>query len=777
MRPILINCKRKRLRPLLASLLCMVLIALNGCSPESQNNGLEAVYDGERYRIRLHQQGQQQLLEVHDHLTQKLVIKAATSTLLTAHKTQLEFDESHASFEYQATTSHRCQQARVDKAEPTSHYFLLAGTFQSPGCQLRFSLRFTQDEQHLRLIATTSDAEYNHLKLTLNAPRDETVLGFGAQVSEQDFKGMDVPIWIQEQGIGRGEQPLSTLIEANVPGASGHSLSSYFTVPHFVSSQGYSWFLENSNLSRFDFRNRQKLQIHNYSPTLKARFTSCSQLLECVSSYTQYSGRMRALPQWSQKGAIVGLQGGTERVLKHYQALKQADTPIAALWLQDWVGRRITMNGTASQLWWNWQRDSELYPSWESLRAQLKADDVRLLGYFNPFLVDVGAKPGAKRNLYQEALEKGYLVKDEQGEPYQIDITDFAAGLVDITNPSAFNWLKTIIKQQVRGNGFSGWMADFGEALPVQAQLASGDDGLDFHNLFAQEWARLNAEVVKELGLQGEAVFFMRAGFSQSPAYASLFWLGDQNTSWSHHDGLQSAIIGLLNSGISGQSLNHSDIGGYTSIRRDIPEAAAWLLPSDLTLNYASSDGDESTQMALYRQQNLLMRWAEMAAFTAVFRTHEGLTPDINAQVYDTPELRQHFSHNAKLYQALGGYRRQLMTEAEHKGWPLVRHPLLHYPQYRFFSDMPHDDLQFMLGEDIMVAPMLTPKNQSAHRNVFLPEGQWLDLTQGTRIEVGHKGKNLRISPTMGLAPAYIRINERSQAAIIAPLRAAGFVQ
>jgi alpha-glucosidase (family GH31 glycosyl hydrolase) len=777
MQPILTKNKPRRVSPLLATLLCMLLVALNGCSPEPQNKGLEAVYDGDRYRIRLHQQGRQQILEVHDHLTQKTVIEAATSTLLTALKTQLEFNESHASFEHQASTSHRCQQARVDKAEPTSHYFLLAGSFQSPGCQLRFSLRFTQDEQLLRVVATTSNPEYNHLKLTLNAPRDETLLGFGAQVSEQNFKGLEVPVWIQEQGIGRGEQPLSTLIEANVAGASGHSLSSYFTVPHFVSSQGYSWFLENTSFSRFDFRNRQKLQIHSYSPTLKAQFSACSQLLDCVSNYTQYSGRMRALPQWTQKGAIVGLQGGAERVLKHYQALKQAGTPIAALWLQDWVGRRMTMNGTASQLWWNWERDPQLYADWKSLSAQLKTDNVRLLGYFNPFLVDVSEHPTAQRNLYQEALEKGYLVKDEQAEPYQIAITDFTAGLVDITNTEAFDWLKAIIKQQVKRNGFSGWMADFGEALPTQAVLANNNSALDFHNLFPQEWARLNAEVVRELGLQDEAVFFMRAGFNQSPSYASLFWLGDQNTNWSHHDGLQSAVIGLLNSGISGQSLNHADIGGYTSLRRDIPDAGAWLLPSDLTLSYESHDGKKSTQMALYRQQNLLMRWTEMSAFTAIFRTHEGLTPDINAQVYDTPVLRQHFARNAKLYQALATYRQQLMTEAEQKGWPLVRQPLLHYPQYRFFAQMPHEDLQFMLGEDIMVAPMLTPKNQRTQRNVFLPEGDWLDLIQGVRIEVGSKGKNLRISPPIGLAPAYIRINERSQSAIIAPLRAAGFVQ
>lgn len=783
-----------------ASLLIALLLILTGCDTPPSNTGLEAVYDGERYRIRLFEKDGQQRLEVSDHTLSRAAISADTANILAAYQTQLSFTESHASFQHHTSTAGRCERTIIDKAEPTSHYFLIAGTFKSPDCPLRFSLRFTEIEQRLTLTATTSDRSYNHLKLTLDADRDEAILGFGAQVSRQDFKGIDVPVWIQEQGIGRGAEPLSTIINANVSGAAGHELSSYFTVPHFLSSAGHTWFLDNSNFSRFDFRNRQKLQIHNYSPTLRAQFSSCAQLLECTSAYTQFSGRMKSLPAWTNKGAIVGLQGGSETVLERYQALADAGTPIAALWLQDWVGRRVTMGGTASQLWWNWQRDETLYPNWDQLAATLAQDEVRLLGYFNPFLVDIdeisdskdpqqpqssesnsaSAKAARKnikrRNLYQEALAKDFLVKDSEGTPYQIDITDFSAGLVDISNPKAFKWLKGIIKQQVRLNQFSGWMADFGEALPVTAELASGEDPLKSHNLFPQEWARLNAEAVKELGMEDEAVFFMRAGFSQSPSYASLFWLGDQNTSWDHHDGLQSAVIGLLNSGVSGQSLNHADIGGYTSLRRPIPQPVSWLLPDDLTLTM-EIDGESTMQMALHRPQNLLMRWAEMSAFTPVFRTHEGLTPDVNSQVYDNEVTRAHFARNAQLFQALSLYRQHLMKQAQHQGWPLIRHPLLHYPQYPQLRAPAPQDLQFMLGENVMVAPMLTPKNQRTSRAVFLPEGTWFDLLAGETLEVGAAGKHLRITPPMGQAPAYVRLNEQSQALIMAPLRDAGFVQ
>ena len=58
----------------------------------------------------------------------------------------------------------------------------------------------------------------------------------------------------------------------------------------------------------------------------------------------------------------------------------------------------------------------------------------------------------------------------------------------------------------------------------------------------------------------------MRSGATFSAANTGLFWLGDQTVTWDEHDGLTTVIIGLLSSGISGYSLQHSDIGGYTAI-------------------------------------------------------------------------------------------------------------------------------------------------------------------------------------------------------------------
>jgi alpha-glucosidase len=154
----------------------------------------------------------------------------------------------------------------------------------------------------------------------------------------------------------------------------------------------------------------------------------------------------------------------------------------------------------------------------------------------------------------------------------------------------------------IRGASSSGWMADFGEYLPFDAQLHNGENGANYHNLYPQEWAKINEEAILEARQEGitqrvkyrsskinsdsdnevsdsrnasstdesEVVYFMRSGWLESPGHASLFWLGDQMVSWDKYDGIQTVVVGALSGGLGGHSLTHSDIGGYTMVRMSI---------------------------------------------------------------------------------------------------------------------------------------------------------------------------------------------------------------
>jgi alpha-glucosidase len=68
-------------------------------------------------------------------------------------------------------------------------------------------------------------------------------------------------------------------------------------------------------------------------------------------------------------------------------------------------------------------------------------------------------------------------------------------------------------------------------------------------------------------------------------------------------------MMGLLNGGLSGFSLGHSDIGGYTSMNETF----------------------DGLNFAIYRTKDLLMRWIELSTFSdAIMRTHPSNKPALN---------------------------------------------------------------------------------------------------------------------------------------------------
>lgn len=115
-------------------------------------------------------------------------------------------------------------------------------------------------------------------------------------------------------------------------------------------------------------------------------------------------------------------------------------------------------------------------------------------------------------------------------------------------------------------------MCDFGESLPLSAVVHGGNmSAAQLHSLYPSLWGQLNAEAIRRVKTAGvcnedEVVYFMRAGNALSPSVARFFWLGDQMVTWDAHDGLATVVMGMLSGGISGYSMTHSDIGGYTAL-------------------------------------------------------------------------------------------------------------------------------------------------------------------------------------------------------------------
>ncbi len=639
-----------------------------------------------------------------------------------------------------------CEDQTLSGIKVENNTLLISGELKcQSGVSISFDFSlFAHSENQLSFSAHLKDETYNRIYLNYASEKDEGFYGFGEQFTHFDQKGKRLPIFIMEQGVGRGSQPFTFLVDINAR-AGGKWHTSYAGVPHYMTSKMRSLFLQTSEYSVFDMTQDNEVQISLFANKIQGRIISGNTPLELIEEYTSYSGRMRELPDWIHEGAILGLQGGTEKVTQAYQQMKDKGGPIAALWLQDWVGQRKTSFG--KQLWWNWELDNERYQNWKGMLKGLNKEGVHVLTYINPFFAQVEDKPNAKRNQFNELLEKGFLVKTQDGKPYLIENTSFSAGLIDLSNPDARRWVKKVIKEELINSGASGWMADFGEALPYDAKLHSGTP-VKGHNQYAQEWQKVNREAIEEAGRGDDIVFFSRSGYSKSPGLTTLFWLGDQLVTWDKYDGIKTAVTGLLSSGLSGYSLNHSDIGGYTTI----PSPANWLISHR------------------FRSKELLQRWTEMNAFTTVFRTHEGNRPESNHQFNSDEETLEHFSRFAKIYKAWADYRKQLVKVAAQKGYPVVRHPWVHYPNDDIVKTLQY---QFMVGADFMVAPVLDPGQEAV--DVYLPQGQWTHLFTGQQYH-HEQGKLLNVKAPIGTPAVFYQTHSAAGQKLRLDLKAMGVI-
>ncbi|KAB2046814.1 hypothetical protein ES319_A13G001600v1 [Gossypium barbadense] len=578
--------------------------------------------------------------------------------------------------------------------------------------------------------------EFNRVCLTYASERNERFFGFGEQFSHMDFKGKRVPIFVQEQGIGRGDQPITFAANLVSYRAGGDWSTTYAPSPFYMTSKMRSLYLEGYNYSVFDLTQPDRVQLQIHGNAMQGRILHGNSPLEIIEHFTEAIGRPPELPEWVISGAVVGMQGGTETVLRVWDKLRTYKVPISAFWLQDWVGQRETFIG--SQLWWNWEVDVTRYPGWQQLVKDLSKHYIKVMTYCNPFLALMDEKPNKRRNLFEEAKELDILVKDDRGEPYMVPNTAFDVGMLDLTHPLTANWFKQILREMV-DDGVRGWMADFGEGLPVDAVLYSGEDPIAAHNRYPELWAQINREFVEEWKShctgkeredpQEDLVFFMRAGFRDSPKWGMLFWEGDQMVSWQANDGIKSSVVALLSSGLSGYAFNHSDIGGYCTMH----------LPF---IRYC-------------RTEELLLRWMELNAFTIVFRTHEGNKPWCNSQFYSNDKTLSHFARFAKVYKAWKFYRVELVKEAAQKGSPVCRHLFLHYPNDERVQSLSYE--QFLVGSEILVVPVLHKGKKNV--KVHFPVGEtcsWQHIWTGKTYQ--KQGCQAWVEAPLGYPAVFVKV-------------------
>jgi alpha-glucosidase len=557
------------------------------------------------------------------------------------------------------------------------------------------------------------DPTLNRLWLRVPAEADEHVWGGGEQFSYFDLRGRHFPLWSSEPGVGRDpEATLFQQVEALAKGGGGTSAHTNYPQPTFISSRRYALHIDSYAYAAFDFRDAAFHEVEVWEIPARIELWARPRFADIVTALADRFGKQPPLPEWLYKGAVIGLKDGAESFtrLKRYE---EAGVAVSGLWCEDWVGLRITSFG--NRLFWDWKWNTERHPDLPRHIAELRERGIRFLGYVNPYLAVDG-------ELYAHAAEHGYLVmRPDADEPYVIDFGEFDCGHVDFTNPAAADWFaEAVIGRNMLDFGLSGWMADFGEYLPVDVRLANGESGMTAHNRWPALWGEVNAKGVAGRGRTGDVMFFMRSGAAGVQRHCPMLWAGDQAVDFSRHDGIGTVICAALSAGLLGNAHHHSDTGGYTSL-------------FDTT-----------------RSPELAMRWAEMAAFTSMIRTHEGNRPRANTQYDDSPELLAHFARMTRIYAHLAPYLRTLSHEAADTGLPIQRPLFLH------FEDDPKTyaiQTAYLLGPDLLVAPVIEQGRMDW--TTYLPAGtRWVHVWSGEQHE---GGRDVTVPAPFGQPPVFYR--------------------
>jgi sulfoquinovosidase len=576
---------------------------------------------------------------------------------------------------------------------------------------VRVILNLSGDTRNAIVAFHSPDQSINRVWLRVEAEQDEHVWGGGEQMSYFDMRGRRFPLWTSEPGVGR-DKTTEITFKSDVTGKSGGDYwNTNYPQPTYLSSRRYALHVETTAYSAFDFRRDGFHEIEVWAVPERIEITARPTFITLVEAMSERFGRQPSLPEWVYGGAIIGLKDGANS-FERLENFIAAGTKVSGLWCEDWVGLRHTSFG--ARLFWDWRANDERYPALRQRIGELEDRGIRFLGYVNPYLAVDGS-------LFPEADAKGYFATDADGKTALVDFGEFDCGVVDFSNPEAAEWFaERVIGQNMLDFGLSGWMADFGEYLPIDVHLANGVDAKLMHNAWPTMWAEVNARAVRSRGKTGETLFFMRAGFTGVQKHCPLLWAGDQSVDFTRHDGLVTVISGALSSGLLGNAYHHSDIGGYTSLFGNV------------------------------RTAELMMRWAEMGAFTPVMRTHEGNRPRDNLQIEQDEQVLSHFARMTQVYVHLVPYLKSLVAEASTHGLPVQRPLFLH-----FEDDARTYAIQdaYLYGADLLVAPVW--QAGKTEWTTYLPRGaEWIHMWSG---EAFAGGQEATVQAPFGQPPVFYR--------------------
>ena len=494
----------------------------------------------------------------------------------------------------------------------------------------------------------------------LNLGVGECVYGLGEHFTHFVKNGQTVDIWNRDGGTS--------------------SEQAYKNIPFYLTNRGYGVFVNHPECVSFEVGSEKvsKVQFSIPGEYLEYYIIGGASLKNVLENYTQLTGKPALPPAWSF-GLWLTTSFTTNydenTVNSFVDGMAERDVPLHVFhfdcfWMKEYQ-------------WCDFEWDREVFPDPAGMLKRLKEKGLKICVWINPYIAQ-------KSKLFDEGMEKGFLLKRADGSVWQWDMWQPGMGIVDFTNPGACSWYQDKLKQLL-DMGVDCFKTDFGERIPVDVVYYDGSDPFKMHNYYAYLYNEVVFRLLEQERGRNEAVVFARSAAAGSQKFP-VHWGGDCSATY---ESMAESLRGGLSLCLSGFGFWSHDIGGFEDT--------------------ASAD--------VYK------RWAAFGLLSSHSRLH-------GSSSYRVPWL---FDEEAvdvlrfftQFKCSLMPYLFSTACEAADKGIPVMRAMVLEFPEDPACDYL---DRQYMLGESLLVAPIFRTDGNVSY---YLPHGTWTNFFTGERVEGG----------------------------------------
>jgi len=458
------------------------------------------------------------------------------------------------------------------------------------------------------------------------------------------------------------------------------SEQAYKNIPFYLTNRGYGVFVNHPERVSFEVASEkvERVQFSVPGESLDYYLIYGPLPKQVLERYTALTGRPALPPAWS-----FGLWLSTsfvtdydeETVTSMIQGMADRDLPMHVFHFDCFWMKELH--------WCDFEWDSRVFPDPAGMLERLKKRGLHICVWINPYIAQRSA-------LFDEGVEHRYLLTCPNGDVWQWDRWQAGQGVVDFSNPEACRWYAGKLADLV-DMGVDCFKTDFGERIPTDVVYADGSDPYRMHNFYPYLFNKTVFEMLEEKLGVGEAVVFARSattGCQQFPVH----WGGDCTASFGS---MAESLRGGLSLSLSGFGFWSHDIGGF----------------------------EQTSSADVYK------RWCAFGLLSSHSRLHGNHSYRV-PWLYDD-EAVDVLRFFTKLKCRLMPYLFDAACEAHESGLPTMRSMILEFPDDPGCDTL---DRQYMLGESLLVAPILTSDGVVDY---YLPQGRWTNLLSGQVVEGG----------------------------------------